>query len=139
MLPLTCRVATSSVEGCFELKVRRSARVCSEIGVRFRKNDAELITAGPCQHVGASHTALNARSEHLEDLVPDGMAERVVDLLEMVEIDQEEGDALRWALSCRPRSSPRVPVSRAGDCRGRSAGRSGDASSRLVSNGPHGR
>jgi hypothetical protein len=58
-----------------------------------RQQDGELVTAEPRDGVGAAHRAAQPFGHRLQHHVAVGVAERVVDLLEPVEVDEHEGDA----------------------------------------------
>ena len=60
------------------------------LGAGVEQNDGELVTADAHEEVGLSQAGLDPRPELGEELVAGGMAERVVDLLEMVEINEQE-------------------------------------------------
>ena len=57
--------------------------------------DAELVAAEADQGVRRSESVAQPRPEHREDAVAHLVAERVVDLLEVVEIDQQQGEVAR--------------------------------------------
>src|ERR1700682_1930427 len=52
-----------------------------------RLNDRELVTSQPCDKIGVSDTAPDASRHGLQQLVADMMSERVVDALELVDVD----------------------------------------------------
>ena len=57
-------------------------------------NDGEFVAAEPGRHVGLLETAAQALGDALEQLVADRMAERVVDALELVDVDIEHRQLL---------------------------------------------
>ena len=64
----------------------------------------EFVAAEPRQHVGLARRAPQPRRGLLQHLVADGVAERVVDRFEVVEVDAQHRD-LFAALDARPRQS----------------------------------
>src|SRR5882762_3963593 len=59
---------------------------------RLRHDDGKFLTANPRHPVNpAAQSLLQPRAELLQDLVADGVAERVVDLLEVVDVAQNQG------------------------------------------------
>ena len=77
------------------------------------EHDGELVAAEPRQRVARAQRLLQARAELAQHLVAGVVAERVVELLEAVEVDQQQRDLV---LACRatPASSR---DSRGGGCR----------------------
>src|SRR3990172_1895944 len=67
-------------------------------GGRGRQEDAELVPAQPCDRVALAKRPLQPGCELLEQDVAGVVAERVVDLLEAVEVHEENGGALPLAL-----------------------------------------
>ena len=63
-------------------------------------NDGELVTAKPCQNIGLSDRAPQSFGRLLQQFVTGGVAERVVDLLEAVEVEHKNREGL--ALWRRP-------------------------------------
>ena len=57
-------------------------------GELFGDHD-ELIAAEPPKCVDVAHDALKARRDRTEQFIADAVAERVVDALEVVDIDEE--------------------------------------------------
>ena len=74
-------------------------RVALEVG----KKDQELIAALTCDNVRLSDRGAQPRSDCFEQFVAGGMPEAVVDQLEVVEVDEENGCA--FARSTCPRKS----------------------------------
>ena len=58
--------------------------------VKFRQNDGELVTAQTCHGVGLAHTVADAARRFHQQDVAHAVAERVVDLLEVVEVDEQQ-------------------------------------------------
>ena len=87
-----------------------------------RQQDGELVAADAGHQVGAGHAGLQPRADLAQEPVTRLMAERVVELLEVVEVDQQQrelalgGARRRW-------SSPRGGRTGGGGWRARSAGR----------------
>ena len=57
-------------------------------------NDGELVAAEPGRHVGFLEATAQALGDALEQLIADRMAERVVDALELVDVDIEHRQLL---------------------------------------------
>jgi hypothetical protein len=55
------------------------------------QQDGELVAAQPCHRVARAHAAAEPVRELLQEAVADMVAQRVVDLLEAVEVEEEEG------------------------------------------------
>ena len=62
-------------------------------GVDLGQDDPELVTAQPCQDVGLADPAPKRRGDRLEQVVAGFVAEPVVDVFEMIQIDQQDGPA----------------------------------------------
>lgn len=62
-------------------------------GRDLAEQDQELVTTLTCDDIVGPHGCLQPRPDGLEQFVSRRMAEAVVDQLEVVEIDEEEGDA----------------------------------------------
>ena len=70
--------------------------ICHDLAkgdVARRQNDSEFLTAITCHSVHGSHTIRQASGNHLQDLVAGQMAMRVIDFLEMVDVQHEQQ---RW-------------------------------------------
>ncbi len=65
------------------------------VGVGIEQHDAELVPAEPEHLVRRAQRALSGGAELGQQLVADRVAEGVVDLLEVVEVDEQESDVLR--------------------------------------------
>ena len=63
----------------------------------------ELVAAQPRQQVGLPQGAGERGRHPLQQLIADAMAERVVDVLEPVEVDEQHADAMSAALGLRDR------------------------------------
>ncbi len=61
-----------------------------EVGVGVHQHHTELVAAEADEQVGVSQRSLQAGAELTQELIAGGMAERVVDLLEAVEVDVQE-------------------------------------------------
>ena len=86
---------------------------CGEVGRVVHAVDVfaqhdELVAAEPRDGVGLAHRALDARGRLDEELVADGVAERVVHRLEAVEVDEEH------ARTCARGAGPGRAPARAG-------------------------
>jgi hypothetical protein len=57
-----------------------------------RHDDGEFVAAQPCNRVGLPGAVTQPVGNHLEQLVADRMPERIVDALEMIEIEAEHGE-----------------------------------------------
>ncbi len=57
-----------------------------------RLDDGEFVAAEPCNEISLLEAAPDPRCHALEKLVADMMTERVVDALELVDIDVEQGE-----------------------------------------------
>ena len=58
-------------------------------GARVRHQDAELVAAEAGNDVGLAHPARDHRGHAADQLVALGVAERVVDVLEAVDVEQD--------------------------------------------------
>ena len=68
----------------------RAARAAAAVGWSIgRLHDDELVAADAGDHVAPSSTALQALRHRLQQLVADRWSERVVDLLEAVDVEHE--------------------------------------------------
>ena len=63
----------------------------------------ELVAAQAREQIGLAQRAGQRRGHPLQELVADAMAERVVDVLEAVEVDEQHADAMAAALGLRDR------------------------------------
>ena len=69
----------------------RCATCSASASVRVREKDAELVAAEPGRRVAGPHRVAQALGDLHEHLVADGVAPAVVDELEAVEIEEEDG------------------------------------------------
>ena len=78
----------------------RDRRRVVDVGVEQRHH--ELVAAQPDDQVRVAQRVLEARAELPQELVAGRMAERVVDLLEAVEVEEHEGQTAcrRLAVAC---------------------------------------
>ena len=81
----------------------------------------ELIAAEPPERVGVAHDAVERSRDRLQQLVADAVPERVVDALEVVEVDEQRRDR-RLAASASARASARRGRGSACGWAGRSSG-----------------
>ena len=58
-------------------------------GVQASHDDGELVTAEPGNRIGLPDAAAQSLGDNFEELVADRVAERVVDALEMIEVETE--------------------------------------------------
>jgi hypothetical protein len=58
---------------------------------RLAGDDGELVAAEPCHEIFMAHGVDEALRDDADQPVADVMAERVVDVLEMVEVDRQDG------------------------------------------------
>ena len=72
--------------------LRQPLRVLVALGAGLQHD--ELVAAEARDHVAGPDDGLEPRRDLLEQLVADRMAERVVDRLEPVEVDQVDGDVI---------------------------------------------
>src|SRR6202035_143105 len=99
-------VHAAQAEACSHLDARlagleggvrdRSPQLAGDVEGRFisglRHDDGKFLTANPRHSVNpAAQSLLQPRAELLQDLVADGVTERVVDLLEVVDVAQNQG------------------------------------------------
>ena len=63
------------------------------VGIGPVQDDGELVAAQACHQVVATDDLPDARSDLAEQRVPGLVPEGVVDLLEVIEVDQQEGQA----------------------------------------------
>ena len=75
---------------------QRLGRVQSDLA---GPKDGELVAAQPCQGVGAPDAALEALRHPTEQKIAGGMAQRVVDVLEAVEVEAQDR---RWPVASPP-------------------------------------
>ena len=68
-----------------------SATTSACCGVDLRQDDPELVAAQPCQDISFADPAPKRRGDGLEQVVARFVAELVVDVFEMIQIEQEHG------------------------------------------------
>ncbi len=73
------------------------------IDVGGRQHHRELIAAEPRDRIGRAQRVAQARRHFLQHLIAGVMPERVVDLLEAIEIEQQHGEALVIAMRAQDR------------------------------------
>ena len=56
------------------------------------QHDGEFVAAQPCHDVAGAHRLAQARRDQAQQVVADVVAERVVDILETIEVDQHQRD-----------------------------------------------
>ena len=94
MLTPTRTFIVVDVEALLELGRDALGDLGRLVGVGADQHDAELVAAEPEHHVVAPRGPRQSRSDLPQQLVAGGVAEGVVDLLEVVEVDEEEGHLL---------------------------------------------
>ncbi len=62
--------------------------------LHLRHDDGELVAAHACDHVELARAAAQTLADKLEQLVADMVAERVIDALEVVEVEAKHRQAL---------------------------------------------
>ena len=77
------------------------------------EQDRELVAAQPGRGVGGAQRLLQPLADLVQQLVAGGVAERVVDGLEVVEVHEQHGDRLVVALLALDRVRDAVPEQRA--------------------------
>src|SRR5205807_7576479 len=80
---------------------------------RVLEQHGELVAAESREGVAGPAGVLEALRDLLEELIAGVVAERVVDLLEAVEVDQQHGERVRRALGPRERLVEPVAEERA--------------------------
>ena len=83
-------------------------------GLDPRQDHRELVASEPGQHVGAAQAGAQRVAHAGDQLVADRMAERVVDVLEVVEVDRQDGDRAPVALGAAELTGRAPPRSGAG-------------------------
>ena len=75
------------------------------------KDDGELLAADAADDVARAHERRRHLAERDEDLVPDAVAADVVDALELVDVEHEQGDGVACtARACQLCAEPLVEV-----------------------------
>ena len=72
------------------------------------KYDRELVTPEPCHRIRVARAVLQTPSDLTQQQIPDVVPERVVDVLEIVQIDQQQGGETSIAPCLRHR--PLQPI-----------------------------
>ena len=85
-----------------------------------REQYEELVAALPAYRVGAAYAGLQALRHRFQQLIADGVAQRIVDVLESIEIDVEHGD--RAAGAVRPHHGLIEPIAEQRAVRARPSG-----------------
>ena len=75
-----------------------TASVASGAASRCSRKSGELVAAEPCHGVVGPDAVLQPARDALQELVPGRVPEGVVDRLEPVQVEQEDGEALRVPL-----------------------------------------
>ena len=88
-------------------------RQLGAIDVGRRQQHRELVAAEPRHRVGRAQGAAQARRHFLQHQIAGVMAERVVDLLEAIEIDQQDRQALVVAMRAQDRLLQAIEEQRA--------------------------
>ena len=90
-----------------DLTMRSAIAAASRGLVDAAWQQGELVAAEPGQEIGLARQCRRGAADGLQHLVADGVAERVVDRLEVVEIDAEHRDLLAASM----RASSTCPIS----------------------------
>ena len=113
------RSASSTRNGSLERLEDLLPDLGAGVGVgRGRQQDGELVAAEPGDRVARAQDAGDARADELQQLVAAVVAERVVDLLELVEVE-EHHDRPRAVAARRRRARGRRGPGRARGSAGR--------------------
>src|SRR5712692_266811 len=103
----------------FKRRTNARAHLVGVALVSVGHGDPELVAAEPSTGVGCAHGSLQLMRQHTNRLVADVMAERVVDLFQVVEVDHHQRQAALVALRGCDRSVDRAlelgPVSEPGE------------------------
>ena len=83
--PRQIDIAVQLVEHVRHDVLERHARI------EVRDHDHEFIAAEPCHDIGFTHAGANAACHLGQQLVADVMTERVVHVLEAIQVDQHHG------------------------------------------------
>ena len=68
----------------------RAASSLASVGLALDLHDGEFVAAEPGDRIDAAHDALQALGHRAQQRVADRMAERIVDALEAVEIEEHD-------------------------------------------------
>ena len=118
-------VVALHVIGCADRRRRagsRARRAGAAPPVGSASDDGELVAAEPRDHVVVAHAVAQPRRHLPQQLVAGRMAKRVVDVLEVVEIEAQHARTGRFALPPAAASLPCAPGTASGSA-GRSARR----------------
>jgi hypothetical protein len=89
------------------------------MGASFRKGDRELVAADPTRDVGRAQSRAQARRRLGEHAVARQMTDALVDRLEVVDVEDEQGEAAAVAMRARALAQERLveepPVAEAGE------------------------
>ena len=95
MLALIRTLTPLRTNGCSSSAVSASGEAGGVRRIAVDEHGPELVAADADQHIGRAQRAHEPRSELLEQLIPGGVAEGVVDLLEMVQVDEQKRQTAR--------------------------------------------
>ena len=80
-------------EGLLEQRGQASGEPRRIVGVAVDQDRSQLVASDPHQDIRCAQRADEPWPELFEELVPGGVAEGVVDLLEVIQVDKEKGQA----------------------------------------------
>lgn len=92
MLTVTPNSRPSMMSGARNPARSRAARRLRQFDP-LTEQDREFIATEPRQRIAVAQRALQASRRRDQQLIPDGVAEAVVDRLEAIEIEEEDGTA----------------------------------------------
>ena len=113
MLALTISGRESSDERMLQIVQHLARGQLRAIDVGGRQQHREFIAAEPRHRVGGAQRVAQARRHFLQHQITGVMPERVVDLLETVEIDQQDREALVIAMRSQDRLLQSIEEQRA--------------------------
>ena len=87
--------------GCCRPSMMRLAAVAASVSLVPRQQHQELVAADAADHVGLAHECAQALAQRLQQQVAGGVTMGVVDHLEMVEIDEQQGHRVAVAAGLR--------------------------------------
>ena len=87
----------------FEIVQDLARRKLGAIDIRGRQQHRELVATQPRHRIGRPQGAAQPHRHFLQHLIAGVVAERVVDFLEAVEIDQQHGEAALIAMRSQDR------------------------------------
>jgi hypothetical protein len=70
--------------------------------MRMRTRSAERLATPAAQQIGAAHRLLQLARHFLNDTVADAVAMRIVDVLEMIDVDHQAGQGAAGAHRMQP-------------------------------------